>query len=101
MLRLFTELAEGHLVRAPGPFHLLPVHHLRSSPALRGPEDQHGPARTVCLSLFPSPFLDTPDIGEYLVQRRGHLLVHRKGVVPFEVVRRVSVSHKQRLQFFL
>ena len=99
VVRLGRKLGKRHLVRAPEALGLEAVHLLRPGPALRRLEDDHRPDRAVMLAPVARGLLDGPDFAHHLVERRGHELVHRFGIVSLDEVRLVAVALEQALQF--
>ena len=78
-----SQVGDRHLVRAPEALDLHAVDLLRTGPALRAAQHDHGPARTRGARPSRAP-LDGADLVERRVQRRGHQLVHRVGIVAFD-----------------
>ena len=81
-------LRQRHLVRAPRALDELAVHLVRPRPALRSAQDERGPAWPVDPPLGVELLLgvgpDPGDLGDDLVQRRGHPLVDGHGVFAVE-----------------
>ena len=106
--RVGADLGQGHLVRAPGAFHRVPVHLGRAGPALRGAHDDHRPAWPWPAAVRPAAVpagagrarlaLDLPDPGQDVVQHAGQLGVHVLRVGPGDELRRVAVAAQQRVQ---
>ena len=102
MVGLFPYLGERYLVGAPGAFHRLSVHKLRSCPSLGGAHDQHRPRRPLKrLSLgcgFARFLLDGGNAVQHGVKDRRGLLVHGLRVVAFQRERLVAVAAHQFFQ---
>ncbi len=94
MLRIFAHMLDRHLVRAPSAFDGLTIHHFRSRPAFRSAENQHRPARAFGLALFAEAPLYRPNLGQNRIEDSRHPLVHHRGVIAFEEIRRVAVAAK-------
>ena len=99
--RVGAHLGEGHLVRPEGALDGLAVHFLGAGPALRGPQHDHGPPRSLHGAPGPSFLLDVVDACHGAVERGGHRLVDSGGVVPAHEVRLVAVALHQRTELLL
>ena len=91
-------IGDRHLVRAECPLHRQAVDHLRSRPSLRRIEDDHRPARSNEVSVRAGALLDAPDLLDDGVERRGHRLVHQRGIVSLDEVGRPAVAAQQLFQ---
>ena len=98
MRRVLAYVGERHLMRAPGTLGLVAIDLLRPGPALGRAQHDHRPARQVGLAALPRVPLDLADLRDGFLERGGHGLVHRVGVVALHEVRRVAVTVEQRLQ---
>src|SRR5579885_2996979 len=87
-------------MRAPEIFYLVPIHLFGASPSFRRSQDNHRPARTACLSAGPGFRLNFTDFNDTAFQCGSHLLVHRESIIALDDVWPVSISAKQRIQFF-
>ena len=111
--RVGADLRQGHLVRAPGALHRVPIHLDWAGPAFRGAHDDHRPAGPWPAAVSPGLArpaavpagagrarlaLDLPDSGQDVVQHAGHLVVHVLRVGPGDEHRRVAVAAQQRVQ---
>ena len=101
MLGMAAHCAHRHLMRAPVALLPLAVDLLGTGPALRGPHDDHRPDRAFLESVLPRVGLDVPDLADHRLQRRGHELMHDRGVVAFDEMRRVAVAPQQVVELFV
>ena len=88
-------------MRPPGPFHLVALDLLGSGPALGRAQHDHRPARANRGVRLARGFLVRADVGDGLVQRRGHGLMHHRRLTAFDEVRLVAVADEQRLQLLV
>ena len=90
-------VGQRHLVRAPGPAHLHPVHDVRTGPALRGAQHDQRPPRP---GAVPVPAagggLDPADPGPGTGQRLGEPQVHPGHVLALHLDHVVAVALEQR-----
>ena len=100
VVRLLEESGERHLVRAPRPFHELAVHFARACPALGRAQNDHRPSRTLppVEAARTRRVLDPADLVHHGVERGRQCLVHRRGLVAFDEIRRVAVASKERVE---
>ena len=98
VLGVLGRLGERHLVGPVGPLDRQAVDHLGAGPALGRLEDDHRPARPLGDAPLAGVGLDAPDLGDDLVERLGHELVHRLRLVPLDEVGRVAVAAQELLQ---
>ena len=116
VLGLCVQIGERNLVGAERPLRRQPVDLLGTGPALRCAQHDHRPARPtggvggvgVCVLARPAvpplrsrQSLNLGDLPSDLVQRCGHLLVHRRGIRALHEPRRVAVAFHQRAQLVL
>src|SRR5690625_7917288 len=75
MVRGVAGTSEGHLVATPAPLRLVPVHLLRTGPALGRAEDDHRPAGTGDRAVASGGFLSslTADLGDLVHHVIEHL----------------------------
>ena len=99
--RILTHLRERHLVRPPRALHLVALDRLRPGPPFGRAEDDHRPARPERRVRLARALLIRANLPDRLLERRGHLLVHLRGIAPLDEVRRVAVSDEQRLQLLV
>ena len=79
---------QRHLVRAPRSLDGQTVDDLRAGPPLRRAQHDHRPARPAVLAAVDArASLDRADLAEHVVERRGELLVHERGIVARDEVR--------------
>ena len=91
-------LAEGHLVRAPGPFRGLAVHDLRPRPSLGRAQNHHRPARPLPEPVGAGLLLNGLDVRHRRVECGRHELVHLRGIASLDEVRLVPVAVEERPQ---
>src|ERR1043165_8763429 len=82
-------------------FYLHAVYYLRPCPAFWRLQYEHRPARTGRDAFSSSIELNLFDLGDYLVERCSHLLMHRLRFVSLDYVRCVAVATEELLQFLL
>jgi hypothetical protein len=87
-----------HLMGAKGAFGRPAVHTLRSGPALGRAQDDHGPARTGVEAEGAGIVLDALDLGDHGIERGGHQLVHRHGIIALDDIGLVTIALEQRLK---
>ena len=92
---------QRHLVRPEGPLDLQAVDHLRSGPALGGPEDDHRPARPRRVLPGPRVLLDLPDVQDHRLDGLGHQLVHRFRLVALDEIGRPAAAPEELLEFLV
>ena len=93
--RVVAHVGKRHLVRAPGPFHLVALDFLRSRPPLGGSQHDHRPAWADGVVRRAGLLLQGTNLADGLLQRRGHLLVHHGRIAAFHEIRRVAVADEQ------
>src|SRR5690606_8892269 len=106
---VFEDLAVGgitprvgyrDLVRSPEVLDLLPVDFLRSGPAFRAAQDNHGPARPLAGPVFSAGLqLDLAETVHRPVQGISHGPVHRNRVLTLDEQRLVAVAPEEISQF--
>src|ERR1700689_2194955 len=99
MLGMGRRIGEWHLVRPEGAFDLQAIDDLRTRPALRRIEDDHRPARPNELAMEASVLLDGLDLLHRRVERYGHGLMHRPGLVALDENGRPAIPAEELLQF--
>ena len=83
-------------MRAPEAFDLEPVDLLRTRPALRAAQHDHGPSGPLAMRApVASALLDGADARERNIQRIHHLRVHFFGIFAFDKQRLVPVTLKE------
>ena len=87
-------VGDRHLVGAPIPLRLEPVHSLRSGPAFGTAQDDHRPLRADDFLAGPGHLLDRCDFFQHRVEGRRHQLVHRRRDVAFDEMRLVAVAQE-------
>src|SRR3569833_1465857 len=92
-------VTERDLMRAEGVFVGHPVDRLRAGPALWTAQDDHRPARSITDAVDTGGMLDAADFVDDDVERRGHRLMHVRGIVAFDKVGRPAVAFEQLLEF--
>ena len=97
--RIARHVGERHLVRAPRTLRPASVDGLRPGPALGRAQHDHRPARAHRLAACACRLADGGDLGHHLVERDGHGLVHRFGLLALDEARRVAVAEEQAFQF--
>ena len=100
MGRVAADVRDRHLVRPERAFHLLAVDFLGACPALRGPQDDHRPARPDDLPGRRLR-LDRDGLVHDPIERRSELDVDGGGVVARDDVGRVPVSLEEMDQLVL
>ena len=95
VVRMGGEVGHGYLVRAEGAFDLISVHGLRPGPALGRAQDDHRPRWASRFMTCPRVFLDACDLVQRPVERRRHLLVDLRRIVPAHDHRLVAVPAHQ------
>ena len=92
-----------HLMGAEGALDDLAVGLLDAGPALGGPQNDHGPAGALGLTLLPCLLLRGTNVPDALVQRVGHILVglHVVRAVGLHEIRLPAASLKELLQLVL
>ena len=101
VLRVVAGRGQRHLVRAPGSFDLVAVHLVRARPSLRGPEDDHRPARTRPVALRAGGRLDAGDRVERGVEHRREVPMDSLGVISGNELGLPSVARKEREELVL
>ena len=99
--RVLVHLAHRHLVRAPVALGALAVDLFRARPALGGAEHDHRPARAFRETVATRVGLDALDLGDDLVERGCHELVHLFRLVPLDEIGRVPISAKKLVQLLM
>ena len=79
-----------------GPLDGAAIELMRSCPALGGPEDDRGPARTIGSAPGASLVLEGANLLVARVQRRCERLVHGQRVIARDEMRLVSVAFEHR-----
>ncbi len=100
MLRVRSRIRKRHLVRTKRPFVRRAVDRLGAGPPLRRTEHDHRPARTFRIAPLARLRLNSPNVLDDRIERCRHGLVHDRGFMAHDVVRRPSVSAQQLIQFF-
>ncbi len=90
---------DRHLMRAEGAFDLQAIDHLRPGPALGRLENDHRPARAHEVAVGTGVVLDMPDFFHRLVECRSHGLVHQRGILALDEVRRPAAAAEKLFQF--
>ena len=101
MLRVAAHRAHWHLMRPPVALLPLAVDLLGTGPALRRAHDDHRPDRAFRKSFLPRVSLDAADLADHGFERSRHELVHDGRLMPFDKMRRVSVSTKKRFKLLV
>ncbi len=99
--RVAPNVGEGHLVRPPRAFDLVPLDFLRPRPSLGRAQHDHRPARTERIVGLAGALLVRTDLADGALQCRRHLLVHLGRVVAFDEIRRVAVADEQRFELLV
>ena len=76
-----AHLGKGHLMGTERPLHGFSVHDLRSRPSLWRPQNDRRPARPALKARRAGLGLNATDLGQGLIERRGHELMHFPRVV--------------------
>ena len=87
-----------HLMRTESAFDLQTIDPLRPRPALGRLKDDHRPPRAPLDAVDAGVLLDRLDLSHRRIERRGHGLVHSRGLVTLHEVRCPSVAAEQLLQ---
>ncbi len=98
MLGVLGRLGERDLVCPVSPLDRQAIDFLGAGPTLGCLEDDHRPARPLDNAPLPGIRLDPPDLGDDLIERRGHQPVHRLRLVSLDEVGRVAVAAQEMLQ---
>ena len=98
MLGVLGRLGKRHLVRPVSSLDRQAIDYLGPGPALGRLEDDHRPARPLGDAPLPGVRLDSPDLGDDRIERRGHQPVHRLRLVPLDEVGRVAIAAQEMLQ---
>ena len=101
MLGVAAHRAHRHLMRPPVALLPLAVDLLGAGPALRRAHDDHRPDRAFRKSFLPRVSLDVPDLADHGFERGRHEFVHHRRVIPFDEMRRVAVSAKERFELLV
>ena len=101
MAGVAAHLAHRHLMRAPVAFFPLAVDLLGTGPALRRAHDDHRPDRAFGKSILPRVSLDATDFADHCFERSRHELMHRARLMPFDKMRRISVSTKKQFKLLV
>ena len=94
------DVADGNLMRAPRALETMAVDFFGSRPALGRAQHDHRPARprrdprASCLGL------QFANLAYAVLERRGHLPMHRSRVGTFNEIRRPAEAYEQRFEFF-
>ena len=92
---------DRHLMGAPAAFDCVAVDLLRTGPALRGAQHEHRPAGAARLAAFSRGALDALDLADGPVDRGGHLLVHRLGLVTLDKARLPAAAAEEALDLLV
>ena len=101
VLGVLGRLGERDLMRPVSPLDRQAIDYLGAGPTLGRLEDDHRPARPLGDAPLSGVRLDLADLGDDLVERRGHELVHRLRLVPLDEVGRVAVAAQELLQLLV
>ena len=102
VLGLGGHVGERHLVRAEGAFGRQAVDLFRAGPALGRAEDDHRPERALLEAVGARRRSGSiVNLGDDLVERGGHQLVHRLGIVALDEIGLVAVAAEQLVQFLV
>src|SRR5262249_29259064 len=101
LLGVFLHVRHGNLVGPPKPLQPVSTDLRRRSPAFRGSEEDHWPARTLGDSRGSTFLLVVPDFGNAVFHSRRHRLVHAFGVGSLHKIRRPAVTLEQVLHFLV
>ncbi len=96
MLRIGADLGHGNLVRSERSLDGKSIDHFWPGPSLGRPQNDHGPARPLCEAVPARVCLDRADRVQRAIERLGHALVHRFGLVALDDLGSVSVTLEQR-----
>ena len=80
------------------PFHRDTINLLGPGPPLGRLENNHRPLRSFRDAPFSGVRLNSANLGDHLVKRRGHPPVHRLWFVPLDEVRSVTVTSQEVLE---
>ena len=97
LLGILLDFREWNLVRPPEAFDPVAADLYRRAPALRGTQNNHGPARPVSHAAPPAFLLMQPDFPDAMFHRRRHRLVHAVGIGSLDEVRRPAVASEKIL----
>ena len=96
MRGVFLGMGDWHLMRAPEAFDLEPIDLLRTRPALRAAQHDHGPSGPLAVHApDASMLLDGADARERNIQRIRHLHVHFFWIAAFDKQRFMPVALKE------
>ena len=98
VLRFGLEVGDRNLMRAEGAFDRYAIDCLGPRPPLGRSQNNHRPARPLLESVLPGIALNALNLGEDLVERRGHHAMRRHGVIALDHIRRIPVAANQRFQ---
>ncbi len=101
LLGILLHVGQRHLVGAPEAFEPVAVHLLRRGPALGLRSTIIGQRGRVGDAALASLLLIRADLGDAVLHRRRHRLVHALGVGAFDEIRRPAVAVEQVLQFLV
>src|SRR5690625_7756136 len=86
VLFVFAGCTEGHLMRPPRTFHLVPIHLSGAGPAFGRPQYDHRPPRPYLLTVVASTILQLLDLPQTHIEGSGEILVHLCWVVAFNII---------------
>ena len=101
MARVVVHLTHRDLVRAPVVLRSLSVDLRGTGPALRGAQDDHGPAWARAAAVTARVVLDPLDVRDDRVERLRHELMHSHGLVALDEVGGVAVTAEQLVQLLV